>query len=100
MAEVVHVEAAVAQVPRGRERRVVEVLRVGDPVTVAVAGVLIPGRGDELHRPDGAVVHGVAVESAAVGVRDGGLAREAAVEGQADHRFEEVALLVALPPLA
>ena len=52
--------------------------------------------GDELGGADGAVVDGVAVEGAAVGVHDDGLAGQAAVERQADDRLEHVALVVGL----
>ena len=84
-----------------------QALRVGDAVTVAVAAGHRPRRRDELHRADGAVEDGVAVEGPAVGVGDaGGAAR--AVERDADDaragdaaRVEDVATeacVVALDP--
>ena len=59
-----------AQVDRGGERGVVDVLRVAAPVAVGVDPDVGPGRRDELHRPDGTVVDEVAVVGAAVGVED------------------------------
>ena len=43
---------SVAQVLGRRERRVVEVVRIGGSVAVAVPGEAVPGGGDELHRSD------------------------------------------------
>ena len=44
------VAAGGAEVAGGGVRRVVDVLRVGDPVAVAVGAPRVPGRRDELHR--------------------------------------------------
>jgi hypothetical protein len=71
-----------AEVSRGRQRGVEDVERVGAAVAVAVGGVTLPGGGDELHRPDGAVPHRVAVQSAVIGVADDG--RSVAVQRDAD----------------
>ncbi len=73
---------AAAQVDRGRERGVVHVLGVALVVAVSVDLDDLPGRGDELHRPDGAVVDRVLVELAAVGVVDR-LGAVLAVQGDA-----------------
>ena len=78
------VPAAVAEVRRGARRRVLHVLRVGDPVPVGVHTERAPGAGDELHRTDGAVPRHVAVPVPAVGVRDRGEA--VAVEDRTQHR--------------
>ena len=64
------VVGARAEVDRGAERRVVDVLRVAHAVTVGVHAHDRPGRGDELHRADRAVVGRVVVVLAGVGVDD------------------------------
>lgn len=66
------VRSARAQIATGGERRVEDVVRVGPPVAVAVRAPTGPGRRDELHRTDRAVVHRVPVVGAAVGVPDQG----------------------------
>ncbi len=71
VARLAKVAAAVAEVARRGERRVVDVVGGRPAVAVAVATGGAPGRGDELHRPDGPVPDGVAVEAAVVGVVDG-----------------------------
>src|SRR5690606_21654034 len=77
------VAAVGAQVAGGGQRGVVQAVRVGDAVAVAVGAPLLPGGGDELHRADGAVPAGVAVVLAAIGVGDGrGVVR--AVQRDAD----------------
>ena len=45
-----------------RQRRVEDVERVSSSVAVAIHAVGGPGAGNELHRPDGVVVNGVAVK--------------------------------------
>src|SRR5690606_13027484 len=85
------IAAGLAQVAPGGEHGVIDVLRIGDVVAVAIGSMIGPGRGQELHRADGAVPGGVAVEVAAVGVRD--LAHAVAtVQGNADDARVDVAL--------
>ena len=72
-----------AQVDRGGQGGVVHVLGVALVVAVGVDLDDLPGRGDELHRPDRAVEDGVVVELAAVGVVDG-LGAVLAVERDAE----------------
>ena len=62
-----------AQVMGCRECRIEHVLRIANPVGVAVVLPRHPAGGDELHRPDGAVPLGVAVVPACVGVGDRGV---------------------------
>ena len=78
------VPAAVAEVRRRARRRVLHVLRVGDPVRVGVHAERAPGAREELHRPDRAVPLRVAVPVAAVGVGDRGVA--VPVEDRAEDR--------------
>src|SRR5207344_1146810 len=59
-----------AEVDGRGEAGVVDVLRVALAVAVAVHADDRPGRGDELHRADGAVVGLVAVVLPGVGVAD------------------------------
>src|SRR5690606_38988294 len=59
-----------AEVHRARERGVVDVLRVADPVAVAVHPDDRPGGGDELHGADRPVVDLVVVVLPGVGVAD------------------------------
>ena len=59
-----------AEVDRGRQGRVVDVLRVALGVAVGVDAHDGPRGGDELHRADRAVELGVVVEQAGVGVAD------------------------------
>ena len=66
------VAAGGAEVVRRRERRVIDVERVGGAVPVGVDGVGPPRGRDELHRAHGAVVGGVAVVQAVVAVADEG----------------------------
>ena len=54
--------AAEAQIPRRRQRRVVEVVRADHPVVVGVDAVEPPGLRDELHRPHRPGVDRVAVQ--------------------------------------
>ena len=61
-----------AQVARGRQRRVIDVLRVGRRMARRGFLVFAPRCGQELHRPDGAVVGRVAVKRTAVGICDQG----------------------------
>ena len=65
---------------------VLDVLGVGDAVTVRVPSPGPPGPGQELHRPDRMVPPGVRVQGPAVGVRDGGDPRP--VERRADDRWD------------
>ncbi len=76
------VVVARAEVDRGRQRRVVDVLGVAPAVVVAVHADDRPGRGDELHGPHGPVVRPVRVVLAGVGVGDA-LGVVLAVEGDA-----------------
>jgi hypothetical protein len=78
------VAARDAQVPGRGQRGVEDVEGIRHAVAVAVGRVALPGRRDELHRPDRAVINGVAVEGAAVGVADE--RGPAAVESDADDR--------------
>ncbi|HYJ74262.1 MAG TPA: hypothetical protein VEV65_01620 [Kineosporiaceae bacterium] len=80
------VAAAGAQVAGGGERGVVDVLGVGGAVAVGVRAVPGPGSRDELHRADGAVRPGVAVEPTAVGVVDERHAASAVEAGAVDRR--------------
>src|SRR5690606_9964916 len=64
------VAAVGAEVAGGGERGVVELVGVAHTVAVAVGAEVGPGGGQELHRADGPVERGVAVEAAAVGVPD------------------------------
>jgi hypothetical protein len=65
-----HVRARTAQVVRCRDGGIVDVLRVLDPVTVAVDMPVRPRLRNQLHRPDRAVELGVAVELTPVAVGD------------------------------
>ncbi len=82
-----------AEVDRRGQGRVVDVLRVALAVAVGVHAHDRPGRGDELHRTDRAVPHGVAVELTGVGVGDG-LGLAGAVEGDAEDAGTGDALVV------
>ena len=89
--------AVVAQVGAGGEGGVVDVVRVGLAVAVAVEAPPLPGLGDELHGADGAVEDRISVESAAVGVTDrrdhiAEVVGRHAVEGDADDRPVRVAV--------
>jgi hypothetical protein len=81
-----------AQVPAGAERGVVDVLRVRRAVVVGVRAVAGPRAGQELHRPDRAVVAGVAVVPAAVRVVDRRGAAAAAVQADAEDRRRDEAV--------
>jgi len=72
-----------AQVTARCQRHVVDVVRVGPAVAVAVGAVARPGAGDELHRTHRAVELHVTVVRAAVGVADLG-DRSGAVEPDSD----------------
>jgi hypothetical protein len=91
-----HVAAGGAQVAGRRGGGVEEVERVGRAVAVGVHAVDGPGRGDELHRPDGAVEDLVTVQATAVGVGDAG--RSAAVERDADDPRQRAAVGVQRRP--
>ena len=80
------VVVAGAEVDRGRERGVVDVLGVALAVAVGVDADDRPGRGDELHRADGAVEAVVTVEQAGVGVVDAGGAAAAVERDAVDGR--------------
>ena len=58
---------------------------IGVPVAIGVAAVLVPRFGDELHRPDRAVVCGIPVQGAAIGIGDIGEAGRP-IEFDADDR--------------
>lgn len=62
--------AARTQVATCRQRGVVHVVRVGDLVRVPVGSDETPGAGQELHRTDRPIEHGLLIESAGVGVED------------------------------
>ena len=66
---------------------VLDVLGVGDAVTVTIPSPGPPRPGQELHRPDRAVPRGVGVQGSAVGVWDGGDSRP--VERRADDRWDD-----------
>ena len=87
------VVAAGAEVDRGGQGGVVDVLGVALGVAVGVHADDRPGRGDELHGADRAVPAGVVVELAAVGVGDRGGAL-GAVERQAEDAGGGDALVV------
>ncbi len=80
----VEVAAGGAEVVGSSERGVEDVLGIECGVAVAVAAPGRPGRGDELHRTDGAVPAGVAVVAAMVGVGDRGVAVR-----PVEHRSED-----------
>jgi len=67
---VIQLGFVIAQVSTGGERRVVDAVGTGLAVTVAVSTDPRPDQRYDLHRPDGAVVAGVAVQAAVVGVDD------------------------------
>jgi hypothetical protein len=58
------------EVDRGRRRGVSHVLRVLDPITIAVDAGNAPRAGDELHRAHGPVVRAVPVEQPMIGIKD------------------------------
>src|SRR5262249_39733456 len=76
-----------AQVHRGRGGGVVDVLGVLDAVLVGVHPGHRPGGGDELHRPDRAVIDRVVVVLPAVGVQDPGGAAGAVQRDPVDPGF-------------
>ena len=78
------VVGAGAEVDRGAERRVVDVLRVAPAVVVGVDPDDRPGRRDELHRADRAVEARVAVVLPGVGVADQRRAVRAVEHGAED----------------
>ena len=68
LSRVEQVATTAAQVATGGQRGVVHVVRVADAVAVAVSPGVPPGSGNELHRPNGTVQDGVAVQRATIGV--------------------------------
>jgi len=60
----------ITQIPTSRERRVVDAVWAGLAVPVAVSTDPRPDQRNDLHRPDGAVVAGVAVQAAVIGVNN------------------------------
>jgi hypothetical protein len=86
---VAQVAAARAQVVPGCERGVVDVVRAGHAVAVAIHRVARPAGRNELHRTDSAVPRGVAVQPPTVGVPDGrhaGAAGQLRTQDRADRR--------------
>ncbi len=91
------IPAVRTQVTGGGKGRIVDVVGVPVPVSVAVPAGACPGGGDELHRPDSVIEGGVLVEPPAVGIGDPCPPRRT-VQPRADDRVNHSARGVDAPP--
>ena len=92
------VAATAAQVLSHSQSRVVDVLRVGQAVGVAIHAQRSPGVRQHLHQPHGTVPRGAAVERPAVGVRHRGPC--ATVEQRAVDGWVQTVVRTDRPPPA
>ncbi len=90
------VHPATAQVPRCRQRRVVDVLRVRPTVAIAIGGITRPGSRQELHR---AQCPGVDHPARGAAGHDDFVPRQGAVQRRPVDRLQHVAAGVGRPAI-
>jgi hypothetical protein len=74
-----------AQVATGREGGVVDAVRAGDTVAVAIDAIAAPAGGNELHRTHCAVPDRILIQHSAIGVGNGGYTRRSVQRGTQDR---------------